>query len=51
MDVAQNCCLDMWDGFESEFLKVKLGQHIGGRLKRVLGKTHLAREVLKIIWQ
>jgi len=42
--------------FRCEFSKVKLGQHLGGSLEKVLYKTHLERTltrvvVLKIFWR
>jgi len=52
----KNCFLDRWDEFGSEFPKVRLGQHLGGSLEKVLCKTHLERtltrvKVLKIFWR
>jgi len=49
-----SCCM-RWR-FGGEFFKVRLSQHLGDSLQKVLCKTHLERtltrvDVLKIFWQ
>ena len=45
----KNCCCGcMRWRFGGKFSKVRLGQHLGGSLEKVLCKTHLERTLTRV---